>query len=177
MGDGFRLDGGQRLALLRMLASYHLVHTLTAGTGCGKTAMMEMLAHVARDRNILFCAPTGKAAKVLSSRVRRYGRSAVTIHSLLGVKDEGYRHDPDNPLDADIVVVDESSMLDLALARALLDALADLPEDQRAAFLLQAEGDLSVADIAAATGVPQETAKTRLRYARAKLRQALEVLA
>ena len=63
------------------------------------------------------------------------------------------------------------------LARALLDALADLPEDQRAAFLLQAEGDLSVADIAAATGVPQETAKTRLRYARAKLRQALEVLA
>lgn len=123
MGDGFRLDGGQRLALLRMLASSHLVHTLTAGPGCGKTAMMEMLAHVARDRNILFCAPTGKAAKVLSSRVRRYGRSAVTIHSLLGVKDEGYRHDPDNPLDADIVVVDESSMLDLALARALLDAL------------------------------------------------------
>lgn len=63
------------------------------------------------------------------------------------------------------------------LARALLDALADLPQDQRTAFLLQAEGDMSVADIAAATGVPQETAKTRLRYARAKLRQALEVLA
>ncbi len=60
------------------------------------------------------------------------------------------------------------------LARALLDALADLPEEQRATFLFQAEGDMSVADIAAATGVPQETAKTRLRYARAKLRQALE---
>jgi exodeoxyribonuclease V alpha subunit len=85
--------------------------------------MMEMLAHVAQDRDILFCAPTGKAAKVLSARVRRYGRTALTIHSLLGVKDDGYRHDPDNPLDADIVVVDESSMLDLALARALLDAL------------------------------------------------------
>ena len=55
--------------------------------------------------------------------------------------------------------------------------MADLPQDQRTAFLLQAEGDMSVADIAAATGVPQETAKTRLRYARAKLRQALEVLA
>jgi exodeoxyribonuclease V alpha subunit len=123
MGDGFMLDQGQRSALLRMLASCHLVHTLTAGPGCGKTAMMEMLAHVARDRNILFCAPTGKAAKVLSARVRRYGRNAVTIHSLLGVKDDGYRHDPDNLLDADIVVVDESSMLDLALARALLDAL------------------------------------------------------
>lgn len=62
------------------------------------------------------------------------------------------------------------------VARALLAALADLPEEQRAAFLLQAEGDLSVADIAEATGVPQETAKSRLRYARAKLHQALEVL-
>ena len=123
MGDGFMLDHGQRAALLRMLASSHLVHTLTAGPGCGKTAMMEILAHVARDRNILFCAPTGKAAKVLSARVRRYGRNAATIHSLLGVKDDGYRHDPDNLLEADIVVVDESSMLDLALARALLDAL------------------------------------------------------
>jgi exodeoxyribonuclease V alpha subunit len=123
MGDGFMLDPGQRTALLRMLASTHLLHTLTAGPGCGKTAMMEMLAHVARERTILFCAPTGKAAKVLSSRVRRYGRTAVTIHSLLGVKDDGYRHDADCPLVADIVVVDESSMLDLALARALLDAL------------------------------------------------------
>ncbi|MDR2334764.1 MAG: sigma-70 family RNA polymerase sigma factor [Burkholderiaceae bacterium] len=63
------------------------------------------------------------------------------------------------------------------LARALLAALTELPAEQRAAFLLQAEGDMSVADIAAATGVPPETAKTRLRYARAKLRQALEMLA
>ena len=59
------------------------------------------------------------------------------------------------------------------LARALLAALADLPADQREAFLLQAEGDLSVADIATATGVTQETAKSRLRYARSKLRQTL----
>lgn len=61
------------------------------------------------------------------------------------------------------------------VARALLEALAALPEPQRAAFLLQAEADMSVAEIAAATGVPQETAKTRLRYARARLREALEV--
>ena len=59
------------------------------------------------------------------------------------------------------------------LARALLAALADLPADQREAFLLQAEGDLSVADIASATGVSLETAKSRLRYARSKLRQSL----
>jgi exodeoxyribonuclease V alpha subunit len=123
MGQDFALDAGQRSALQRMLTSSHLVHTVTAGPGCGKTAMMEVLAHVARERAILFCAPTGKAAKVLSGRVRRYGRSAVTVHSLLGVRDEGHVHDERQPLEADIVVVDESSMLDLVLARALFDAL------------------------------------------------------
>ena len=59
-------------------------------------------------------------------------------------------------------------------AMALLDALAALPAVQREAFLLQAEGGLSVADIALTTGVPAETAKSRLRYARAALRQTLE---
>jgi RNA polymerase sigma-70 factor (ECF subfamily) len=55
----------------------------------------------------------------------------------------------------------------------LLAALDRLPWDQREAFLLQAEGGLSVADIGVATGVPTETAKSRLRYARAALRAAL----
>ena len=59
------------------------------------------------------------------------------------------------------------------LARTLLDALAQLPPEQREAFLLQAEADMSVADIAAATHTSLETAKSRLRYARTKLRQAL----
>lgn len=59
------------------------------------------------------------------------------------------------------------------IARALLHALAQLPPEQREAFLLQAEADMAVADIAAATHVTQETAKSRLRYARAKLRHAL----
>jgi RNA polymerase sigma factor (sigma-70 family) len=58
-------------------------------------------------------------------------------------------------------------------AAALLSAVEKLPLDQRTAFLLQAEGDLSVEDIAAATGTNFETAKSRLRYARAKLRQVL----
>lgn len=60
-------------------------------------------------------------------------------------------------------------------AQALLDALADLPAAQREAFLLQAEGGLSLAEIAQATGVTQETAKSRLRYARARLRETLKV--
>lgn len=60
------------------------------------------------------------------------------------------------------------------LAQALLDALAALPEVQREAFLLQAEAGLSVAEIAQTTGVNMETAKSRLRYARARLRETLE---
>ena len=62
-------------------------------------------------------------------------------------------------------------------AAQLLAALAALPPAQREAFLLQAEGDMSVLEIAAATGVGPETAKSRLRYARAALRRALENLA
>jgi RNA polymerase sigma factor (sigma-70 family) len=58
-------------------------------------------------------------------------------------------------------------------AAALLRAVEQLPPEQRSAFLLQAEGELSVEEIAAATGSSFETVKSRLRYARAKLRQLL----
>lgn len=58
-------------------------------------------------------------------------------------------------------------------AEAFLDALAQLPEPQREAFVLQAEGGLSVEEVASATGVGAETAKTRLRYAKARLRTLL----
>ena len=59
-------------------------------------------------------------------------------------------------------------------AERLFAALADLPEPQREAFLLQQEGELSVEEIGAVTGVSRETAKSRLRYALAKLRASLE---
>ena len=59
-------------------------------------------------------------------------------------------------------------------AERLLAALSELPEAQREAFLLQQEGDLSVEEIGAVTGVSRETAKSRLRYALAKLRASLE---
>ena len=61
-------------------------------------------------------------------------------------------------------------------AAQLLAALAELPPEQREAFLLQAEAEMSVSDIAVTTGVGFETAKSRLRYARAALRRALENL-
>ncbi len=60
---------------------------------------------------------------------------------------------------------------------ALIAAVEQLPDEQREAFLLQAEGDLSVQEIAEATGVTFETAKSRLRYARASLRQQLQEFA
>jgi RNA polymerase sigma-70 factor (ECF subfamily) len=61
-----------------------------------------------------------------------------------------------------------------ALGRALLDAIARLPLPQREAFLMRAEGDLSLDDIATATQVSRETVKSRLRYAHQRLRDALE---
>jgi RNA polymerase sigma-70 factor (ECF subfamily) len=61
-----------------------------------------------------------------------------------------------------------------ALGRALLDAIARLPLPQREAFLMRAEGDLSLDDIATATQVSRETVKSRLRYAQQRLRDALE---
>jgi RNA polymerase sigma-70 factor (ECF subfamily) len=62
------------------------------------------------------------------------------------------------------------------IAQRIRAALAALPDVQREAFLLQQEGGLSVAEIAAATGVPEETAKSRLRYAITKLRAQLKDL-
>jgi len=62
-------------------------------------------------------------------------------------------------------------------AAALIAAVEQLPFEQREAFLLQAEGDLSVQEIAEATGVQFETAKSRLRYARTSLRQQLQEFA
>jgi RNA polymerase sigma-70 factor, ECF subfamily len=60
------------------------------------------------------------------------------------------------------------------LRHALLEAVQQLPLPQREAFLLRAEGDLSLEDIATVTGVARETAKSRLRYAQRRLREALE---
>ena len=62
------------------------------------------------------------------------------------------------------------------IAARMHAAIASLPDAQREAFLMQQEGDMSVAEIAEATGVPEETAKSRLRYAVTKLRAQLEDL-
>lgn len=68
----------------------------------------------------------------------------------------------------------EVQALSRAHARAFVEAVERLPPAQREAFLLHAEGELTLAEIAQATGVPVETAKSRLRYAMNRLRAALE---
>jgi len=90
---------------------------------------MEVMVQVATRHNILFGAPTGKAAKVLDGRVGRFGCSARTIHSLLEPSPEGgfsFARNEDNPLPTRVLVLDEASMIDLPLFHAVLQAL---PED------------------------------------------------
>jgi len=97
---------------------------LTGGPGTGKTATMRALVDLVRGsgRRVRLCAPTGKAARRLSEAT---GAQATTIHRLLGwIPDEGFEHGPDDPVTgADVLVVDEASMLSVQLADALLGAV------------------------------------------------------
>lgn len=90
--------------------------------------------------------------------------------------------DPDAPTLADTWAADSGlgplrQLQGREQAAALLQAIAQLPIDQRDAFLLQAEAGMSVQEIAAATNVAFETAKSRLRYARQTLRRLLQEFA
>lgn len=121
---GLSLDESQRAALIGTVTSTKSVHTVTAGPGCGKTAIMEMLVEVIGNRKkFLFCAPTGKAAKVLSGRIVRWGVKATTIHTMLEVTNEGFNYNESNFLPADVIIADETSMDDLPLLAALMSAV------------------------------------------------------
>ncbi len=97
---------------------------LTGGPGTGKTATMRALVDLVRGagRSVQLCAPTGKAARRLSEAT---GAPATTIHRLLGwIPDEGFERGPGDPITgADVLVVDEASMLSVQLADALLGAV------------------------------------------------------
>ncbi len=101
----------------------HPVTVLTGGPGTGKTTAIKALIAAAEGagKRAALCAPTGRAAKRLSEAT---GRPASTIHRMLGFSPrEGFKHNPENPLAIDLLVVDEVSMLDLLLANNLLKAL------------------------------------------------------
>ena len=78
---GINLDESQHKAVLGILGSSQSIHTLTAGPGAGKTALVEVIVSILHSKmNIGFCAPTGKAAKCLSARVSKFneiGRAHV----------------------------------------------------------------------------------------------------
>ena len=106
-----------KLALTRKVA------VLTGGPGCGKSFTVRSIVELARARKakVVLAAPTGRAAKRLSELT---GAEASTVHRLLELKPGGdAAYDRDRPLDADLVVVDEASMLDLLLANKLVKAV------------------------------------------------------
>ncbi|MFJ4435830.1 ATP-dependent RecD-like DNA helicase [Streptomyces sp. NPDC088923] len=111
-------EAAVRLALTRKVA------VLTGGPGCGKSFTVRSVVELARARRakVVLAAPTGRAAKRLAELT---GAEASTVHRLLELKPGGdAAYDRDRPLDADLVVVDEASMLDLLLANKLVKAVA-----------------------------------------------------
>jgi exodeoxyribonuclease V alpha subunit len=102
----------------------HRVAVLTGGPGCGKSFTVRSIVTLARAKRakVILAAPTGRAAKRLAELT---GHPAGTVHRLLELRPGGEAtYDRDNPLDADLVVVDEASMLDLLLANKLVKAVA-----------------------------------------------------
>ena len=126
------LDEAQRAAVEAALRSG--VSVLTGGPGTGKSRTVATLVQLseAAGRQVALAAPTGRAAKRLEELC---DAPASTLHRLLGAQprqsedgvsfDAGFAHTDENPLEQDVVVVDETSMLDVELADALLSACAD----------------------------------------------------
>ncbi len=116
------LTDQQRGAVRQALTSK--ISILTGGPGTGKTFTMQTVIAALQQtgHRYLLCSPTGRAAKRLSEAT---GQPAQTIHRLLGYSPaEGFTYNEQNPLDADMIIVDEASMIDLSLFYHLLKAIA-----------------------------------------------------
>ena len=100
---------------------------LEGGPGTGKTstvlAMVEAVVHQQPDCRIQLAAPTGKAAARLKAAIAPLALPCTTLHRLLESRGERFGRNRQHPLPLDLVVVDEVSMVDLALMQALLEAL------------------------------------------------------
>lgn len=112
----------QKQAVCRTLQS--AISILTGGPGTGKSSTVRLIVEIAKRRNwkLELCAPTGRAAKHISNIT---AHNAQTIHRLLqfNPKEGSWKFNAQNPLSADLIVVDEVSMVDIELARRLFDAI------------------------------------------------------
>ncbi|MCL1829735.1 MAG: ATP-dependent RecD-like DNA helicase, partial [Oscillospiraceae bacterium] len=121
--DGIRFDEIQKEAIRTAVNSKVMI--LTGGPGTGKTTAIKGIIAVFREAGmkILTAAPTGRAAKRLGEAT---GTEAKTIHRLLEAKPpDGYRRNEENPLRGDVLIIDESSMIDIVLMYNLLKAVPD----------------------------------------------------
>ena len=132
---GVTLAPGQREAVRQALSSKVLV--ITGGPGVGKTTIIRSILHILKAKGVepLLAAPTGRAAKRLGEST---GLEAKTIHRLLEFdpKEGGFLRGNDLPLDCDLLVLDEASMVDVPLMAAVLKALP-----QQAALLVVGDVD------------------------------------
>ena len=118
--EGAELNPEQRDAVRNALN--FSISLMTGGAGSGKTYAVSTITSIAErlELNVVLAAPTGKAAKRLEQVV---GHEASTIHRLLGFNGHTYSRDALNPIEADILVIDEVSMVDVPLAWRLFQAV------------------------------------------------------
>lgn len=120
--SGFALDPDQRQAVLGLLREP--LALLTGGPGVGKTTIVRCVVALAEaaGARVRLASPTGRAAKRLAEATNR---QASTLHRLLHYDPEtgGFAHDQRNPLKADLIVVDETSMLDVVIAHQTFKAI------------------------------------------------------
>ncbi len=118
---GIAFSSNQRKAIVRALETG--VFVITGGPGTGKTTIINCILELLSGENqVLLCAPTGRAAKRMTEAT---GTEAKTIHRLLeyGGEEGAFARGEDNPLEADCIIADEASMIDLMLMRSLLRAI------------------------------------------------------